>query len=411
MKRLLVVLFACSLFAALAVPQALAAEHNEVGPHVRQGSSAAALARFTPSGALAPAATRSVAYGGGTNILTAVELPYYLTPSTVPSGSVDSVSHPDDVYWFFLEKGATVQFGLALATPGSQLALNIYSPTATDLSDSPVLSDMDYSHAFADVYTAPIGGFYCVDIHAVTGASAYTLDYGWGSPNDNIPGVKPSGSTIYSAFQFDWNWSDVVKFPLKKGDKLTLNLAPIASSLNSPDFDVDLYVYRPSAATVYPHASSNANIVAHSFNDAPAAEKLTYKAPSTGNYYVNMYNYKGDGTSALKWSVNPVRPSIKRTPSASKLTFYRVSGVAKFSLGARFTDQFGLPIKSAKVYLQTSTNGKTWKSTYKGTTNGDGYDQWNFTVKKKGSGYFRWYRAASSTSKSATTTAQKVTIK
>jgi hypothetical protein len=151
--------------------------------------------------------------------------------------------------------------------------------------------------------------------------------------------------------------------------------------------------------------------VAISAQYGPAIEKITYKAPAAGTYYVDIYDYTGDGTAALSWSVNPVRPSIKRTPSASKLTYYRVGGVAKFSLSARFVDQFGLPIKGARVYLQTSANAKSWKNSFKGTTNGNGYSGWNFIAKKKGSLYARWYRPATSTSKSAATAAQKVTIK
>ena len=437
MKRLLIVLCAVVLLAAAGVPQAFGADHS--GTASRRGEVALPSAihnGFTPVAAgglrslaghtplsVSPASLakltqrrggRSLTFGGGTNISDVVELPW---PSNLPSGTVDASSHPDDVYMFYLEKGGEMIFHLDLATPGSQVALRLYSPAANDITvDSPLLADTSFSYPTNDGFIATANGYYYIDVHAVTGGSAYTMDYDWyPAPNDDISvnGViapKITASPVSNWLDIDWNFDDVYRVPLHSGDKLSLSLSPI-TAYSSSDVDLGLFLYGPSATDIYPHNTSNLGMVAYSTQDAPAVESVTYTALTTGNYFVDVSAYKGWGPSNLVWSVNPIRPSISPTPAAAKLTYKRKKGVAKFTLGARFTSQVGLPIKSVSVYLQTSSNGKKWKSTYSLSTNSNGASSKTISAKKKGVTYYRWYRAASSTSKSATSSTQKVTIK
>jgi hypothetical protein len=437
MKRAYVVLLGGLLLLALGAQPAFAAGHvaaASVPDKVAGQATAPNGFRSVPTAGLksfadyAPLAVRplsvaglarlrgmSLTFGGGTNISDAVELPL---PSDLPSGTVDAVTHPDDVYLFYLEQGGEMVFHLNLATPGSQVALRLYSPGTNDISvDSPWLSDTGYSYPTDDAFVAPVSGYYYINVHAVTGGSAYTMDYdSYYAPNDNVRvdgalAPRITASAVSNWLDVVWNADDVYTVPLHSGDRLSLSLSPIMA-YSSPDIDLDLFLYGPSATDIYPQdPNANAGMVAHSAQDAPAVEKIAYTAPTSGNYFVDVSAYAGWGPSSLTWSVNPIRPSISRTPSAAKLTYTRKKGVAKFTLGARFTSQVGLPITGATVYLQTSSNGKTWKSTYKLGTNSNGSVSKAFSAKKASVTYYRWYRAASSTSKSATSSTQKVTIK
>jgi hypothetical protein len=413
MKRCSILLVcAVLMFGVLGVQLALA--ETPAGTHHQAGRPASATSSHPTGGlfaGLGASATRNLAFGGGTNIGSPVELPFCNLDdlSTAPSGTVSAVSHPHDVYWFFLEKGASIALHLDLATPGAHVALRLFDNSATDVDLSqPVLNDTSYSYPLDDEFTAPAAGYYFVDIDALSGASDYTLLYVWGHPNDDVPGVPIAASPIVNPLEYDWNWDDVYRVPLQAGDTLNLSAAPYPSTWNTSSFDIDLYLLGPSATSVYPWGPSNPALVASSANAGTGPEALSYRATSTGSYYVDVNDGAGDGFASLAWSVNPIRPKIARTPSASSLTYKRKKGVAKFTLSARFTNQFGLPLTSTTVYVQTSSNGKKWKNAYKGKTGADGVDAWTFSIKKKGKYYFRW---SAPLGKGATSGTQKVTIK
>jgi hypothetical protein len=348
---------------------------------------------------------RTLAYGGGPNISTAVEL-----PSDLPSGTVNASTHPHDVYAFYLEAGASIQFYLNPSTPGSQVQLRLFSPDAEDINvQSPIAVDASYVYPTADGYEAPVEGYYYVDVYAVSGGSAYTLDYDlYASPNDDIAGVPISASPVSDWLDATWDIDDVYRLPLRAGDRLSLSLSGVTANA-SGDFDLDLYLLGPTSTSVWPHAEANS--VARSWNTAPAGDSIVYTAPSTGNYYVDVAAYQGWGPSYLQWSVSPIRPAFTRSPSASKLTYKRKKGKAKFTLKAKMLNQFALPVKSTKVYLQTSSNGRSWKNTYTMYTNSTGSLTKTITAKKKGTKFYRWYRPKSTTNTSAQTGAQKVVIK
>jgi hypothetical protein len=339
------------------------------------------------------------AYGGGTNISSAVEL-----PSAGASGTVNAVTHPDDVYWFYLEAGATIDFTLNAAL-GSNTELWLFAPNAVDVATSQSIWASD-AHVFPtdpeyDWYTAPVSGIYYIDVYSgATGSSAYTLDFTLydESPNDTFPGAAPSASPINGWIHSVWDATDAYRFPLKAGDRLGVRLAGLSGA--SPDFDPDLAVYNPAAA-----------LVGLSAQNGPAAESLSIVATQTGNHAVRTVAYSGYGWGSLTWSVNPVRPKITRSPSASKVTYKRKKGKAKFTLKARMLDQFALPVKSTKVYLQTSSNGRKWKNSYTLNTNASGWVSKTITVKKKGTKYYRWYRPKTTTNTSAQTGAQRVIVK
>ncbi len=106
-------------------------------------------------------------------------------------------------------------------------------------------------------------------------------------------------------------------------------------------------------------------------------------------------------------------PSIKRSPTSSKLTYKRKGGVAKYKLSATIKGWMGTPLASRTVYLQTSKNGKSgWKNTYKLKTGSTGKVSKSFKIKSKGVRYYRWYvPAKSGVNNKVYASKQKVTIK
>ena len=90
------------------------------------------------------------------------------------------------------------------------------------------------------------------------------------------------------------------------------------------------------------------------------------------------------------------KASIARTPNKSIVTYTRRSGVARFALSAVIKGKGAKPIAGRYVYLQTSTNGRTWTSTYKIKTSSAGRAAKVLTVRTKQVRYYRWYVPAQS---------------
>lgn len=104
--------------------------------------------------------------------------------------------------------------------------------------------------------------------------------------------------------------------------------------------------------------------------------------------------------------------SVARTPAKSKVTYRRRSGVAKFKLAATMKGWGGSALSKRTVYLQTSKDGKKWKSTYKLTTGSTGKVSKSFRIKSKQVRYYRWYVPAKSQVNLKTYSAKtKVTVR
>jgi archaellum component FlaF (FlaF/FlaG flagellin family) len=140
---------------------------------------------------------------------------------------------------------------------------------------------------------------------------------------------------------------------------------------------------------------------------------------SADGRYVSFSSYStnlvpGDTNGQLDAFVVQLGPSISsvaRQPGKSSVTYKRKKGVAKYTLSASVTGDFGRPIAAASVYLQSSKNGKAWKTYARLTTNGAGVGTRSFRSKSRSTTYYRWYLPATETWVSATTSKQKVTVK
>ena len=85
-----------------------------------------------------------------------------------------------------------------------------------------------------------------------------------------------------------------------------------------------------------------------------------------------------------------MKTTFARTPNVSKITYRRSSGAAKFTLSALVTTG-GRPASGVTVYLQTSSNGTTWKSTYPVMTSSSGKASKSLKIKTAQVRYYRWY--------------------
>lgn len=120
--------------------------------------------------------------------------------------------------------------------------------------------------------------------------------------------------------------------------------------------------------------------------------------------------------SGTTYSVNATlsavlsKPTLKRSPSSSSLTYKRKKGTARFTLAATVIDTFG-PVSGTWVWLQKSTNGKKWTTLYRLKTNSAGNISKAFSAKKKGTTYYRWYAPGTILDRAAVTGRQKVRIR
>jgi len=106
------------------------------------------------------------------------------------------------------------------------------------------------------------------------------------------------------------------------------------------------------------------------------------------------------------------KPVLSRTPAGTSRSYKRRRGVAKFSMSLKVRDIGGDPIKGAKVKLQRfSTSSYTWKTYATLTTGSTGVARKNFSSKKRGTKYYRWYVPATGTHYSRTTSEQRIIIK
>lgn len=115
--------------------------------------------------------------------------------------------------------------------------------------------------------------------------------------NDTLPLLTPSAPCTLDAAGDN---QDVYRKDLIAGETLVLSLT-INPAASTPVFDLDLYVYSPTTAE-----SSHVLAVALS-KKAPTAypETISYTAPVTGTYYVEIFAAEGSGTGLLTSSVLP----------------------------------------------------------------------------------------------------------
>jgi subtilisin family serine protease len=108
--------------------------------------------------------------------------------------------------------------------------------------------------------------------------------------DNSFPGVPLLKNINDNTLNATSDRNDVFATPLKAGEIVNLSL----NGKSGTDFD--LYVYDQSSNNI-----STANgILAYSENPSTSKETITFKAPKSGFYYIDVYAYKGSGSYQLK---------------------------------------------------------------------------------------------------------------
>ena len=105
-----------------------------------------------------------------------------------------------------------------------------------------------------------------------------------------------------------------------------------------------------------------------------------------------------------------VHVSIARSPSVSSAIYQRKRGVANFTLSAAATDQYRHVAQTA-IRLESSGNGKSWKTVSTFFTNASGKVSKALQATKASKTYYRWVVPSSSCYFTASTSRQYVVVK
>jgi hypothetical protein len=105
-------------------------------------------------------------------------------------------------------------------------------------------------------------------------------------------------------------------------------------------------------------------------------------------------------------------PRLVRSPSGSSKIYKRKKRVAKYTLAATLTDEIGVPVAGATVYLQKyNTKKKRWKTYKTFTTSDRGTVSMAFRSRSRSTTYYRWNSPATADRAAISTRKQKVRVK
>lgn len=144
---------------------------------------------------------------------------------------------------------------------------------------------------------------------------------------------------------------------------------------------------------------------------APGVHTISFTKPYFASFTTTVSVSAGSSyTISAVLTPFQLPPKIVRGPNGASLAYKRKKGVAKFTLSATLSDARGALVGTT-VWLQRSSNGKKWSNLYKLKTNASGKAAKAFSVKKKGTTYYRWSAAATAFDRAGVTAKQKVVVK
>jgi hypothetical protein len=136
-----------------------------------------------------------------------------------------------------------------------------------------------------------------------------TAPAAFAATDDTIPGDALPATPVNGSLDETTDARDFYHVDLDAGETLQLSLT---SGAVLSDFD--LYLYGPSTA---PGTPAHASAVAASALPSYYPETISYTAPTTGTYYIELYAAEGSGTTTLAWSIVP-------EPLVSIYRFYNI---------------------------------------------------------------------------------------
>ena len=120
-------------------------------------------------------------------------------------------------------------------------------------------------------------------------------------PDDVLPGTPLPPSVVSDSLDAATDPRDCYHVALTAGETLQLSLST-DSALATADCDLDIYLYGPGAA---PGVPSQATAVAKADLPLYYPETLSYRAPATGTYYIELSAFRGSGPAHLTWAILP----------------------------------------------------------------------------------------------------------
>lgn len=219
-------------------------------------------------------------------------------PGVSPQGgTLDAVTDKDDVYSVALTLGQRLSVSLTGAA-GTNFDVVLYGPTATSvLTDPWIAGSATDSYPETFVYDSPATGTFYLDVAAISGAGAYTLTWTITSTpagaDDNIPGVAAPASPIMGSVNASSDPDDVYSIIAAPGQRITASLTASAG------VEADLYLFGPTATTIYANLPVKGSATTH------PEEYFRFDVPAGagGTYYLDVYARGGSGNYTLTYSV------------------------------------------------------------------------------------------------------------
>ena len=226
------------------------------------------------------------------------DIPGVPLPKSTVTSEVGGLSDTDDVYKVYLQAGQTIDCTLTvLGEVDPPPMLYLFDPTqTTDVFDTSVAEATTYYNPKSLEYVAESTGYYYVDVYSGGDPTFYQLD--WSATqarDDNIPGVDGPSARIFGELGVTTDTDDVYRLHAHAGEWISASLT--GSPTESTDFD--LYLYGREATDTrraMPVAKADGSLY---------PKTVGYRAPATGDCYLQAHAFAGEGTYQLTWSAKP----------------------------------------------------------------------------------------------------------
>lgn len=347
---------------------------------------------------------KQAAFGAVTASAVDDAIPGVALPASPFSGSVDSVTDPDDIFSIYLGVGQTLQVNIELTSGTGDLDAALFPPGSTSvesLGDAVVVARNAGRAAESISYTVLYGsaGVYYLDIYPYSGASGYTVTWSitGGGLQGRLPGAPLPPSPIEGFLDGEQGDEDVFNVVLAPGQTLDVSL-----SLTTGTGDLDMALFPPGTTDI----SSLANAVATSRISGRVTEHIAYTVPRGrgGTYYLDVWPYAGASGYSLTWNISGGggTASLFCEPAVS-------SSVVAFGksvfIGCSLRDALA-PVAGLALFLEESDDGSTWRMRSMHVTDASGSCVVPVSVDRRT--YLRWRYPGDATY--AAMTSDRVTV-
>ncbi|MRS12739.1 MAG: hypothetical protein EG823_06675 [Actinobacteria bacterium] len=206
------------------------------------------------------------------------------------TGSGDEI----DFYLLYLEVGDDLHIFMT-DPPGTGIDfdLALYGPSGFMVANAATGNDTEQL-----TYAVPETGYYGLQVYTDRGDGAYSIQGSFDGPSDDIPGTPLPASLFTRPFDTISNQDDVYSVYLGAGSILNIGLAVQSGSFNSSLCNV--FIYGPGTPSVFGYSAATST-------SGGFPKYLSYTAPTSGTYYVDVYcddpSVSSSGQLVMAWSV------------------------------------------------------------------------------------------------------------